>query len=121
LEGSEGDGVSIAEIICFANEWTAPDQIELKKVEIYLVIHSFYEGTSLNTALELEHARATRLQGVAAHDGRRMAEDLVVTLVRVDQLDEAESALVPAQRHAGVEARGARPSRSMWKAWRGGG
>ena len=34
LEGIDGDGVSIAEVICFANEWTAPDQIELKKVEV---------------------------------------------------------------------------------------
>jgi hypothetical protein len=52
LEGIDGDGVSIAEIICFANEWTAPDQIELKKVEVYLVIHTFYEGKSLNTAID---------------------------------------------------------------------
>ena len=52
LEGIEGDGVSIAEVICFANEWTAPDQIELKKVEVYLVIHTFYEGKSLNTAID---------------------------------------------------------------------
>ena len=52
LEGNDGDGVSIAEIICFANEWTAPDQIELKKVEVYLVIHTFYEGKSLNTAID---------------------------------------------------------------------
>ena len=52
LEGNDGDGVSIAEIICYANEWTAPDQIELKKVEVYLVIHTFYEGKSLNTAID---------------------------------------------------------------------
>ena len=52
LEGIDGDGVSIAEVICFANEWTAPDQIELKKVEVYLVIHTFYEGKSLNTAID---------------------------------------------------------------------
>ena len=51
--------------------------------------------------LDLELDLGALLQRVAAHDGRDVAEDVLVALVR---LDEPEAALVPAASGPGLEA-----------------